>query len=175
MNYEKEIIECQEFNMTHNTYWSIRWKSYSVEELLVNNKQKEYIENEWVKVSEHRKHQTFKLNGETYSYNSIDSITKTNKPILDNTKLLYASELAIHNKGAMIDAGGDTITNWYKKLISSKEYESYYGKHPAYYFLDKDDSGIWVGFRYVEKENGERPDTIEQCNEQESERLWKKY
>lgn len=156
-------------------YWAIKWKSYSVEDLLVSEKQKNYIEDEWVKNPEQRQHQTFKLDGETYSYNSIDSITKTAKRIQDDTKLLYATEAALHSKKAMMNADGEAISNWYKKLVTRKEYDNYYGKHPSYLFVNKDDGGIWVGFRYVEKENGERPDTMEQCNEQECERLWKKY
>jgi hypothetical protein len=156
-------------------YWAIKWKSYSVEDLLVNGNQKEYIENEWIKDPDDRKSPTFKLNGELYSYSSIDSITRTSKPIVDETKLLYASEASARSKAPMMNADGDVITNWYKKLVSTKGYDSYYGKHPSYYFVGKEDSGIWVGFRLAEKENGERADTVEQCTEGETEKLWMKY
>lgn len=155
-----------------NFYWAIKWKSYSIEDLLVNDKQKEYIENEWIKNPEHRQSQTFKLNGETYSYNSIDSITKTSQRITDDTKLLYANEAGLHDRSPIINSDGDVVTNWYKKLVTKKEYENYYSKHPSYHLVSKDAGDIWVGFRIAERENGYRPDNIEQCNESEAERLW---
>lgn len=148
-------------------YWAVKFKSYEREDLLINEKVKEYIETEWIKGAQ----QTFTFDKEIYSYNSIDSIVRTNKQIIDLTKLLYAAEATKNSKSPMFNSNGEIITNWYKKLVTRKEYENYYSKHPSYKTLDKDANGIYIAFRLVEKENGSRPDSVEQCSEQEVERL----
>lgn len=154
-------------------YWAIKWKSYAVEDLYVNDAQKEAIEREWIKETKDRKHQTFTLNKETYSFSSIDSITKTNKRIESVTKLLYAAEAALNSNAPLIDDDGDVVTHWYKKLVSIREFENFYAKHHAYYLIDKADGGVWVGMRLVEKENGNRSDQVELCTREESDKLWK--
>jgi hypothetical protein len=154
-------------------YWAVKWKNFDVEDLLVSDGRKEIIEREWLKKPEYRQSQTFTLDGESYSFNSIDSITKTSKKIEDTTKLLYASEASFHSRAPMLNEAGEVVTNWYKKLVSSKEYYNFYGKHPSYRTLDKDPSGIWVAFRLAERQNGDRPNTVELCNESEVERLWR--
>lgn len=153
-------------------FWAIKWKSFSIADLLVNEKQKDYIEAEWIKQPEQRRSQQFTLDGETYSYNSIDSITRTSQSIDSAMKLLYASEKPLGNS-PIFNADGDVVTGWYKKLVTRREYENYYGKHPSYITLDKDSSGVWVGFRIVERENHSRPENIELCTINESERLCK--
>jgi len=160
--------------MKDNVWWSIRWKSYSIEDLLVNPNQKEYIEDEWVKLPENRKSQQFQLNGEWYSYNSIDSITRTNKKIEDAIKLLYSAEAESKSISAVENSEGEVVTHWYKKSITPKEYESYYGKHPSYITLSKEGGDIWTAFRIAEKRNGFISDSIEKCTEWEVERLWQK-
>jgi len=99
--------------MASNSYWSIEWKNYNYPNLLVNPKQKEYIEDEWIKLPENRKSQQFQLNGEWYSYNSIDNITRTNKKIEDAIKLLYSAEAESKSKSATYNSEGEVITNWY--------------------------------------------------------------
>jgi len=160
--------------MKDNVWWSIRWKSYSIEDLLVNPNQKEYIEDEWVKLPENRKSQQFQLNGEWYSYNSIDSITRTNKKIEDAIKLLYSAEAESKSISAVENSEGEVVTHWYKKSITRKEYDSYYGRHPSYITLSKDGSDIWTAFRIAEKQNGSISDNIEKCTEWEAEKLWQK-
>jgi len=155
-------------------WWSINWKSYSTDSLLVNEKQKEYIESEWTKEPENRRSQQFTLAGETYSYNSIDSITRTSSKIDSAIKLLYSEEAKSKSKSAVYNQDREAVTSWYKKLITRKEYDNYYGKHPSYFTLSIDNSDIWVAFRLVTKSNGDRPDNIEPCTEGESERLWQK-
>jgi hypothetical protein len=155
-------------------WWSINWKSYSTDSLLVNEKQKEYIESEWTKEPENRRSQQFTLAGETYSYNSIDSITRTSSKIDSAIKLLYSEEAKSKSKSAVYNQDREAVTSWYKKSITRKEYDNYYGKHPSYFTLSMDSSYIWVAFRLVKKSNGDRPDNIEPCTEGESERLWQK-
>lgn len=155
-------------------WWAVKWKSYSVAELLVNEKQKEYIESEWTKEPENRRSQQFTLAGETYSYNSIDSITRTSSKIDNALKLLYSNEAESKNKSVIFNSDGEAVTSWYKKSVTRKEYDNYYGKHPSYYTLSKDNTDIWVAFRIVKKSNGDRPDNVEPCTEGESERLWQK-
>lgn len=154
-------------------YWAIKWKSYNVEDLYINEKVKDFIESEWIKEPEKRQLQTFKLDGETYSYNSIDSITKTNKKITDFTKMLYADGAKALKREPLVNDEGDVVTAWYKKFVSTKEYEKTYAPSSLYYLLEKADGGVWVGIRIPIMTNGYRPDSVEPCTEQEAERLWR--
>jgi hypothetical protein len=154
-------------------YWAIKWKNYSVGDLLVTPKAKEFIEAQWILEPDQRASKTFKYEGETYSYDSIDNITHTSKKINDFTKQLYSGQSLLQSRDPLVNEDGDVVTAWYKKLLTTKEYEGYYAKHPSYYTLDKGDGGIWVGMRLAVLANGDRPDTVELCTEDESRKLWK--
>lgn len=154
-------------------YWAIKWKQFNEDDLLVNEKQKEYIESEWNKSKEDRQSQTFKVKGEQYSYDSIERIVHTTKKILDSQKLLYAAGQQIGKKIPLINEDGDVVTAWYKRFVSNKEFENYYSKHHNYKAVDKEDGGVWVGFRKVLHENETISDDIELCTEEEADKLWK--
>lgn len=154
-------------------YWSIKFKDYKVADLLIENKAKEYIESEWVKEPENRLHQTFKYNNEVYSYSSIDSITQTSQKVTDLTKMLYSGEAMKTSNSPLVNEDGEVVTMWCKRLVTIREYENLYSKHTCYYLLDKADNGVWVGVRIAVMENGNRPDTVEECTEVEADRLWR--
>lgn len=155
-------------------YWAVKWKSFDEDDLLVSVNQKDYIETEWGKDPKDRVSQTFKIKGEIYSYGSIERIVQTTKRILDSQKLLYAAgEAMTRKKTPLINEDGDVVTAWYKRYISNKEYESYYAKNPTYKMVEKEDGGVWVGFRKVIHENEDISTDIEPCTEDEANRLWK--
>lgn len=154
-------------------YWAIKWKQFNEEPLLVNEKAKAYIEAQWELPKEKRESQTFKYKGEQYSYDSIDRIVTTTKKILDSQKLLYAAGQQIGKKVPIINEDGDVVTAWYKRYISNKEYESHYAKNPFYRVVEKEDGGLWIGFRKVLHENEDISTDIELCTEEEADKLWK--
>src|SRR5690606_30282769 len=99
-------------------------------------------------------------------------VERTTKRVEDDTKKLYAGEAMKLSKEPLIDDEGCVVTNWYKKLVTPKEYESYYAKSSSYYLLSRDANEIWIGIRIVEMENGDRPDYLEICTKEEADRLW---
>ena len=157
-------------------YWEIRWKKYGEAYLYVNDKQKEYIEAEWIKPPEQRSSQQFKINGEYYSYDSIDGIQRSTKKIESDLKQLYAGEAPKVKRSPLTttEDGYDVIvTQWVKKYISQKEYEQHYSKHSHYRILAKEDAAVWIAIRVPVYEDGYLPDDTELCDEAESDRLWK--
>lgn len=61
---------------------------------------------------------------------------------------------------------GGVITNWYKKQIGDREWESYYSKLPAYRRIDDVDKNIWVAV--LLPETGEdKPKYLTPCTKQE--------
>lgn len=151
--------------------WAIKWKSYSLADLIVNENQKLFIEAEWTKIPELRKSQQFTLAGETYSYSSIDSITRASQSIDNAVKLLYSAE-APKGYGAVINKENEAVAHWYKKFVTLKEYENYYGRHPSYRTLSRESNGVWVAFRIIKKENGSILDGVEPCTDYEEDKLW---
>jgi len=157
-------------------YWEIRWKKYGEAYLYVTDKQKEYIEEEWIKSPDARKNQQFKINGEYYSYDSIDGIQRSTKKIESNLKQLYAGEAPTVKRNPLttIEDGYEVVvTQWVKKYISQKEYEQSYSKNSSYKILSKEDAGVWVAVRVACYEDGYVPEECELCDEAESDRLWK--
>jgi hypothetical protein len=155
-------------------YWAIKWKSFNEDELLVSEKQKEYIEAEWNKSKEARTSQTFKIKGETYSYDSIERIISTTKKILDSQKLLYAAGQDLtRKKQPLVNEDGDVVTSWYKRYVSDKEYNTKYNGHSSYKIIGKEDGGIWIGFRKIMYDMDDMADDIEPCTEEEANRLWR--
>lgn len=157
-------------------YWEIRWKKYGEAYLYVTDKQKEYIEAEWIKPSDQRQNQQFKINGEYYSYDSIDGIQRSTKRIEQDIKQLYAGESPKvgHIPLTIKEDGYDVVvTQWVKKYISLKEYDQTYSKNSFYKVLNKEDAAVWVACRVACYEDGYIPDDCEPCDEAESERLWK--
>lgn len=153
-------------------YWAIRWKSFADPDLLVSEKQAQYIDSMLDKKEDERP-QHFKINGERYSFSDIRRIEQTTKRVEDNTvKLLYSGEDKRNSRGPIIDGEGNVLTNWYKRLVSQKEYDSYYSKQSSYYTLTKEDNGVYIGIRLPEMENGERSSDLELCTKAEAERLW---
>lgn len=157
-------------------YWEIRWKKYGEAYLYVTDKQKEFIEEEWIKTPDQRKNQQFKINGEYYSYDSIEGIQRSTKKIESNLKQLYAGDAPKVRRAPLttVEDGYDVIvTQWVKKYISQKEYEQHYSKHSHYRILSKEDSSVWIAIRVPVYEDGYLPDDCEPCDEAESDRLWK--
>ena len=155
-------------------YWEIRWKKYGEAYLYVTDKQKEYIEEQWVKPADQRNAQQFKINGEYYSYDSIEGIQRSTKKVESDLKQLYAGEvqakrIPLTTKEDGYDA---VVTQWVKKYISQKEYEQHYSKHSHYRILTKEDAAVWIAIRVPVYEDGYLPDDCEPCDEVESERLW---
>lgn len=155
-------------------YWAIKWKKYGEADLYVTDKQKEYIEAEWVKEPEQRQSQQFKIKGEYYRYDSIDSIQRSTKRVEENVKMLYADNTPV--KRAPLTAKEDdyevVVTQWIKKYISPREWENDYSKR-GYKLLSKDDAGVWIAMRIAVYEDGYLPENTEVCDEAESDRLWK--
>lgn len=156
-------------------YWRIKWKDYNEQELIITDNQGKYLNNQLI-LDPTTRGDRFTLNGVAYRYDSIDNVEPTTKRVESDIKQLLAGAGLNLESGPMLDLEGYVIANWYKRLISSKDYERYYARHPAYYTLDRGDSGnITIAFRRVEMMNSEHPTDIELCNEQESNRLWKYY
>ena len=156
-------------------YWEIRWKKYGEAYLYVTDKQKEFIEEEWIKSPDARKNQQFKINGEYYSYDSIDGIQRSTKRIESDVKQLYAGEIQPKRipLTEMEDGYEVVVTQWVKKYISQKEYDQTYSKNTFYKVLEKEDAAVWVACRVACYEDGYIPDDCEPCDEAESDRLWK--
>lgn len=154
-------------------YWRIKWKDYNEQELLVSEAQGKYL-NEQLTTDPVIRGDRFTLNGIAYRYDAIDNVEPTTKRVEDKVKALYAGRAEELKTGPLIDTEGYVVTNWYKKVISSKEYEKYYANHPSYYTLDRADTGnVTIAFRRVEEINGDRPTDIDLCTEDEASRLWK--
>lgn len=156
-------------------YWEIRWKKYGEAYLYVTDKQKEYIETEWVKPSDQRSAQQFKINGEYYSYDSIEGIQRSTKKVESDLKQLYAGEVPVKRLPLTTKEDGyDVIvTQWVKRYVSQREYEQTYSKNNSYKMLSKEDAGVWLAIRVACYEDGYIPDGCEPCDEAESDRLWK--
>jgi len=155
-------------------YWAIKWRKYGEGDLYVNDKQKEYIEAEWIKDPEDRKSQQFKIKDESYRYDSIDGIQRSTKRIEPDTKALYAGEAPKAKRIPLttVQDGYDVIvTQWIKRYVSLKEYEHYL--KIGYKMLAKEDSGVWVATRVAVYEDGFVPGDTELCDEAESDRMWK--
>jgi len=156
-----------------NYYWRIKWKDYNEQELLISEKQAQVINQNLV--LENRP-ERFVINKIPYRYDAIDVVEPTTKKVLDDVKALYAGTAEKLKTGPIIDEEGDVIANWYKKTISSKEYEKYYAGHPSYYTIGRNDSGnVIIAFRKAEEYNGNRAEDIEICTAEETERMWKSY
>lgn len=153
-------------------WWAIKWKSFAEADLLVSEKQAEYIDKK-LDLPASERGEFFKINGEKYSYSDIRRVERTTKRIQSDTKALYSGLADSLNEGPIINEDGDVTTNWYKKLVTAKEYESYYAKAHSYYLISRDGADCWVAIRLVEKVNGDRPDYLELCTKEEAERLWK--
>lgn len=155
-------------------YWAIKWKKYGEGDLYVTDKQKEFIESEWIKEPDQRQSQQFKIKGEYYRYDSIDSIQRSTKKVESDLKQLYAGEAPkVHRVPLTAEEDGYevVVTQWVKKYVSLKEYETYVKN--GYKTLEKEDSGVWIAVRVAVYEDGYIPDGCETCNEEESNRLWK--
>lgn len=153
-------------------YWAIKWKSFADPDLLISEKQAQYLDGMLDK-AESERGTYFKINGERYSYSDIRRIEQTTKRIEDNqVKLLYSGEEKRNSNSPIIDGEGNVLTNWYKKLVTQKEYDQYYAKSSSYYVLTKEDNSVLIGIRLPELENGERSPELELCTKAEAERLW---
>lgn len=153
-------------------YWAIKWKSFTEADLLLSEKQAKFIDQKLDEPAENRG-EFFKINGERYRYDDIRKVERTTRRIEDDTKKLYSGEAMKLSKEPLIDGEGCVVTNWYKMLVTPKEYESNYAKHSSYYLMDKSPDGYWIGIRCIEYENGERSDYLELCTKEEADKLWK--
>ena len=155
--------------------WRIKWKDYNEQELLITEAQGKYL-NEQLVLDEAQRGDRFTLNNIPYLYSSINNVEPTTRKEDEDIKSLMAGTDAELTSGPIMDNEGFVVTNWCKKLVSSKEYEGYYARHHSYYTLDRTDTGgVWIAFRRVEQLNSERPSDVEICTEQEADRLWKYY
>ena len=157
-------------------YWEIKWKKYGEAYLYVTDKQKEYIEAEWIKPADQRDQQQFKLRGEWYSFDSIEGIQRSTKKIETELKTLYAGDAPKVTRAPLTEIDGEyevVVTQWVKKYVSVREYENHYSKHTHYRVLEKDDGGVWLGIRVPVYADSYLPDDTELCTEYESDRLWK--
>jgi len=153
--------------------WRIKWKDFNEQELIISEAQGKFL-NEKLIQDEKERGDRFVINGIPYLYSSINNVEPTTQKEDSDIKSLMAGTGAELTSGPLIDNEGFVVTNWVKKLVSSKEYEGYYARHPSYYSLDRtDNGGIYIAFRRVEQINSERPSDVELCTEQEAERLWK--
>lgn len=157
-------------------YWEIKWKKYGEAYLYVTDKQKEFIESEWIKAPDQRNNQQFKINGEYYSFDSIDGIQRSIKKVGSDLLQLYAGEAPNVKRApltAMEDGYEVVVTQWVKKYVSQKEYDQTYSKNSHYKVLSKEDAAVWLACRVACYEDGYIPDDCEPCDEAESDRLWK--
>jgi len=153
--------------------WQIKWKDYNDPPLTVSEKQAKFIDAA-LEETEEKRGKYFKINGEKYSYSDVRQVVKTNKPVND-TKMLYQGEADDLNESALINEEGDVVASWYKRMVTNREYESYYSRHHAYKLVSRDNGELWVACRVVEKVNGIRPEHLEPCTESEARMLWKTY
>lgn len=153
-------------------YWAIKWKSFTESDLLVNQRQAEYIDTK-LDEPEGSRGKFFKVKGERYTYDDIRKIERTTIKINPDVKMLYDGEALKISNEPLYDAEGYVVTNWYKMLISPREYEQKYAKSSSYHIIDKTPDGYWVGVRCVEYEDSRRSDYLEICTELEAERLWR--
>lgn len=157
-------------------YWAIKWKKYGEGDLYVSDKQKEYIESEWIKEPDDRTSQQFKIKGEYYSFSAIESIQRSTKRVETDLKQLYAGDAPKVSRSpltAMEDDLEVVVTQWVKKYVSQRDYETNYAKNSSYKTLEKDDGGVWMAVRVAVYNDSHIPDECEPCTEAESDRLWK--
>lgn len=150
-------------------YWRIKWRDYNEQELLITDKQAQIINQNLV--LENRP-ERFTLNSIPYRYDAIDVVEPTTKKVEEDTSLLGSGDTKLES-GPVVDQEGSVVTNWYKKQVTSKEYESYYGKHHGYYLLSRDANEIWIAIRVPEEFNKEKNPELELCSQGEADRLWK--
>jgi len=154
-------------------YWRIKWRDYNEQELLISEKQAQIINQN---LTLENRPERFVINKIPYRYDAIDVVEPTTKKVEEDVKQLYAGGAERLKTGPILDEEGFVIANWYKRQVSSKEFEKYYANHPSYYTLERLDSGnIVIAFRRAEEINATRPADLELCTEQEVERLWKSY
>jgi len=154
--------------------WRIKWKDFHKDDLLITESQGKFLNKQLVLDEATRGEDRFTLNEIAYRYDAIDVVEPTNKREEDDIKLLFGSEAEELKSGPLLDSEGYVIANWYKRDISSQEYEKYYAGHPSYYSLGRTDTGsITIAFRRVEEMNSIRPSHLELCTEEEANRMWK--
>jgi hypothetical protein len=154
-------------------YYQVIWKDFSRDPLIVTQKVGEYLQAQR-ELPEDKQIKLFTYQKAQYELSSISSVEPTTKKVIStDQKQLYAGGMQLKKRVPLINEDGDVVTAWYKKFVTTKEFENYYAKSHNYYTVEKDGAGVWVGFRKVMMENDDIPVDIEPCTEAEAERLWK--
>ena len=73
--------------------------------------------------------------------NQIKAFRPTDRPFVDNSRLLDASAQAFHEP--VITEEDSVVTRWVKKHVTQSKWETHYSKIPAYQKL-RDDGGMVV-------------------------------
>lgn len=104
----------------------------------------------------------------------IREIRKTSKrPDVQQYDALKSGKVEdqVSDGGPLLNPDGSVLSNWYKKGVTQREWNSYYSKHPGYYRLSTEGGTVVMGFRRVEHKNSYIPDDIYQCTDDEVRRL----
>jgi len=106
---------------------------------------------------------------------AISAVEETRQLIpKSNVYLLEEGENLGGPPEPILNMAGAVITNWYKKPVSGKEWNSYYSKMASYKLLAQEGGVHWIAWRKPMVKNDphqEQPGTVP-CTKEESERLW---